>query len=316
MTSTWLRLSLRLARFELLAFGAVILGLIIAALLGAAWIDSLRPSADCFSGFNPSQAAGCGSALNAWQAAQNLTTSLVSSLLIFVSFAAGLFLGVPIVARELERGTSRLAWSLTPSRTRWYLARMVPVLAVLAMVTFGAGIALDRVTAATAPGVDPANAFVNFGSRGLLIASRAVFIFAVGVAVGTIVGRALPAIILGAIIAAVGLSGGEAIHQRILRAEAVPVSADQESFGMAASGDLFIDQRFRLPDGSLVDCTYFNCGAMPLDQNGNPIYPIVNLVVPGTRYRMVETREALVLAGGSLAGLVLAGFVVARRRPG
>ena len=49
-------------------------------------------------------------------------------LLIFLSFAAGLFLGVPVVARELERGTARLAWSLAPSRMRWYLARLLPLL--------------------------------------------------------------------------------------------------------------------------------------------------------------------------------------------
>ena len=88
-----------------------------------------------------------------------------------------------------------------------------------------------------------------------------------------------------------------------------------EGFGRAGSGDLFIDQRFQLPDGSLVDHSYFN-GSGPFDQFGNPRYPIVNLVIPGERYRFVEAREALVLAGGSLAGLVLAGMVVSRRRPG
>ena len=59
---------------------------------------------------------------------------------------------------------------------------------------------------------------------------------------------------------------------------------------------------------------YFG-GAEPFDAEGNPRYPIVDLVVPGDRYRLVEAREALVLAGGSLASLILAGAVVARRRP-
>ena len=43
---------------------------------------------------------------------------------------------------------------------------------------------------------------------------------------------------------------------------------------------------------------------------------MVAIVIPGERYRFVETREGLALAGGSLAALVLAGFVVSRRRPG
>ena len=42
----------------------------------------------------------------------------------------------------------------------------------------------------------------------------------------------------------------------------------------------------------------------------------VNLVIPGERYRFVEAREAAVLIGGSLVALLLAGLVVARRRPG
>jgi ABC-type transport system involved in multi-copper enzyme maturation permease subunit len=234
-------------------------------------------------------------------------------LLVFLSFAAGLFLGVPIVARELERGTARLAWSLAPSRMRWFLARLLPVLALLAVVTFLAGIAAERFVASTTAETDLANSFTNFGFRGLLIASRAVFIFAVGVAVGSIVARALPAVILAAVIATIGLAGGERVHNMILASEAVVVPADQNN--NPRQGDLFIDQKFVLPDGSLVDYGYF-AGTDPYDQNGNPKYPIVNLVVPGDRYRFVETREALALAGGSLVALVLAGFVVSRRRPG
>jgi hypothetical protein len=43
---------------------------------------------------------------------------------------------------------------------------------------------------------------------------------------------------------------------------------------------------------------------------------MVNLVVPGTRYQEVAARESLALLGGALVGLLAAGFVVARRRPG
>ena len=42
----------------------------------------------------------------------------------------GIILGVPIVARELEMRTTALAWSLTPSRSRWLLARFLPMLLV------------------------------------------------------------------------------------------------------------------------------------------------------------------------------------------
>ena len=101
----------------------------------------------------------------------------------------------------------------------------------------------------------------------------------------------------------------------ILANEAIVVPADANGFGGGPSGDLYIDQKFVLPDGSLVDYGYFG-GADPYDEFGNPKYPIVSIVVPGERYRFVETREALALAGGTLVALLLAGFVVTRRRPG
>ena len=313
MNLTWARLTFRLQRFESLAFGGLVLLFAAISVVAAIWIDSLRPPAECFAqSFDGTYPPGCELALNAWYSAQQGIAGLAAALLIFLSFAAGLFLGVPIVARELERGTTRLAWSLAPSRMRWFLARMVPVLVLVGILTFIAGVASDRYLAAATTETDLSNSFTSFGFRGVLIASRAVFIFAVAVAVGAIVGRALPAVIFAAIIATVGLAGGEAVHQRILQGEAVAFEGEQ-----FMQGNLYVDQRFRLPDGTLVGWDYFgNEGNGPYDDNGNPKYPIVTLMVPGERYRFVETREALVLAGGSLVALLIAGFVVSRRRAG
>ena len=122
MSLTWARLTLRLSRFELLAFGGVIVAFGAATLLTAVWIDSLRPPAECLAA-TETIVPGCQAKLDAWYSAQYGVTGLSYGLLIFLSFAAAVFLGVPIVAREVERWTSRLAWSLAPSRTRRFLAR-------------------------------------------------------------------------------------------------------------------------------------------------------------------------------------------------
>jgi hypothetical protein len=317
MNLTAVRLTLRLTRFELLAFGGFIVAFIVLTVLVAARIDSLKPPPECLSALQDvaPPPAGCEALGRAWYDAQYGPSGLSVGLLLFLSFAAGLFLGVPIVARELERGTSRLAWSLAPSRMRWFLARMLPILVVVALLTFLAGVAVDRYFGAVSPNDDLPNSFTSFGFRGLLVASRAVFIFAVGVAVGAIIARALPAVILTAVIATIGLAGSERVHQMILASEAVAIPMDQNDNGPGRTGDLFIDQRFVLPDGSLVGWQSFN-GEDPYDQFGNPKYPQVAIVVPGERYRSVETREALALAGGSLVALILAGFAVSRRRPG
>ena len=184
------------------------------------------------------------------------------------------------------------------------------------MLTFAAGAAVDRFFAASVQGEDPAASFSLFGARGGLLAARAAFIFGIAVAVGAVVGRALPALILTALIATIAIAGGEGVHQNlILRNEAIPVPMSFDDSMSNRRGDLFFDTRFQLPDGSLVGYEYFH-DQDPYDENGNPLYPMFSMVVPGSQYRFVEAREALVLAGGTLVALVLAGYVVSRRRPG
>lgn len=311
----WVRLTIRLHRFELFAFGAAILALVIGAFAASAYVDSLRPPAECLA-FNVEPPFTCDAARLKFEDAKGIANFVLGPLLI-ITFTIGLFLGVPVIARELERGTVRLAWWLAPSRWRWYLARLLPVLVVLAVLTFAAGIAADRVFAATWPGFDPANSFDQYGARGGLLASRAIFIFAVAVVVGSFIGRALPAVIIASVIAFIGLTGGMQVHHRILASEAIQVPIDPFDGGGTKPGDMPIDQKFKLPDGTLVGYEYFNgTGTDPYDENGQPKYPQVALIIPGERYRSVEAREALALAGGSLVALLIAGVVVVRRRPG
>jgi hypothetical protein len=155
-----------------------------------------------------------------------------------------------------------------------------------------------------------ANSFTGFGLRGGLVASRAAFIFAVALAVGAVIGRSLPAVIIAGLIVTIAVIGGERVNQSILASEAVPLPSEQTT-----SADLYVEQRFQLPDGSLVGWQYFGDSG-GYDANGEPLYPLVALVVPGTQYRMAEAREALALAAGTIVAMVLAGMVVARRRPG
>jgi hypothetical protein len=50
-------------------------------------------------------------------------------------------------------------------------------------------------------------------------------------------------------------------------------------------------------------------------ENG-PIYPNVSMIIPGERYREIETREALAQLGIAALMLVAGAVVVLRRRPG
>jgi hypothetical protein len=315
MTLVDLRLAYRMHRFEIVGFGVLIAMFVIAAVMSAAQLDATGYGWQCRQDVGPNPIA-CEAMGRAFYALQQTQVPMVAAILLALPFLLGALVGAPLVARELERGTSRLAWSLAPSRFRWYLVRLLPVLVVVFGFAFVAGVALDRLTGATEPGSDMANSFAGFGTRGVVVAARVTFVLAIGVAVGAVMGRMLPALILTAAIATVGLAGGSLVHGKILASEAVFVDGE---WGNGNSGDLFIDQRIRAPGGDMLTWDQLYAIAPPPEDGSDwpPAgYTFVSLVVPGERYRFVEAREVAALAGGSLVALAIGALAVRRRRPG
>lgn len=309
-----LRLAFRLHRFEVVGFG-VLIGLLAAAtFLIAGGLDAIRSGAGCdpVRG-NPAECA------QLMRTADTLTTIAyaLQSILVMLPFVLGTLVGAPLVARELERGTSRLAWSLAPSRFRWYLARLVPALLVVAVLSFVAGAAQDRLAVAFRPGIDLAADFTMYGLRGSLLAARATFVFAIGVAVGAVLGRMLPALIVTAVVGYVGLAGGIYAHTKILATEAVAV--DDAGDGAGVPGAMWIDGRIRIPDGRVVTWDELS-NLVPYPDDGSEWppagYTSVAIVIPGDRYRFVEAREVGALAGGSLVAFGIGALAIRRRRPG
>ncbi len=303
-------LSLRFARFELAFVGILIVLLAVAAFLFARELEALAPPAVCFEPYEVAPPVGCDEASQAFYGLQNRVEGPLITLLLGVPMLAGVLIGVTLVAREVERGTARLAWSLSPSRIRWFIARLVPTLALFVGIAFIAGVAADQLASAVRPGVDMANSFDSFGNRGVVLAGRAVFILAIAVAIGAVMGRVLPAVLVTAVIAVVALSGGSTVHQSILRGEAIAM----EDFDWR-TGDMYVDQRFKLPDGSLVGWEYFEGGEVPHDSDGVSIYPEVIIGVPGERYGFAQLREMGALMGASAAFLLLGLIITDRRRP-
>lgn len=309
-----LRLAWRLHRFELVGFGVLVAFLAAAAVGVAGLLDATGYGASCDPlGGNPPACEAMGREFYDLQAS---LVSPVQSLLMGVPFLVGAALGAPLVARELERGTVRLAWSLAPSRVRWFVVRLLPVLGAVFVLALVAGLALDRILASTEPGMDVTMSFAAYGSRGIVLAARVTFVFAVGVAVGALTGRVLPALILTAVVAWIGLSGGMSVHGQILASEAVQVD---DATGSGVLGAMYFDQRIRMPDGRVV--TWDELSAIvPPEEDGSEWppagYSYVSLVVPGDRYPSVQAREVAALAGGSLVAFAIAGATVRRRRPG
>lgn len=225
-------------------------------------------------------------------------------------FLAGAVLGAPVVARELDRGTARLAWSLAPSRLRWFLQRLGPVLAVVAGSGLAIGIVADWLVGTFAPGAELSQSFVGFHQRGLLVVTSALVVASAGVAVGAIFGRPLPALILALVVGGLSLLAVTELHKEVMRGETVVTSGE-----VYDEDDLYLDGRFQLPDGSLATWDELVAVDPTVMENG-PAYPYVSLVIPGNRYRAIEIREAAAHVGLIAIFLAAAAVVVERRRPG
>jgi hypothetical protein len=135
---------------------------------------------------------GCAS-LSEQFSGQFLGLGTASLLLLFLPVLAGLFWGAPLVAREVEHGTHRLVWTQGVTRLRWATVKLALV---------GGGVVLVAATYALLVGwwIAPLNdatgyrfTWLFFDQQGPVLVGYAVFAFALGVLVGTLTGKVLPA---------------------------------------------------------------------------------------------------------------------------
>ncbi|HTX69567.1 MAG TPA: hypothetical protein VMH50_10535 [Thermoleophilia bacterium] len=121
------------------------------------------------------------------------TYEIVARLLLVVPALIGIFWGAPLLARELETGTFRLAWTQSVTRRRWLAVKLalvggasVVVTGVLSWAVTWWSTPVDHVT------LDRFSALV-FSERGIVPVGYAAFAFAVGAALGLLLRRTLPA---------------------------------------------------------------------------------------------------------------------------
>ena len=106
----------------------------------------------------------------------------------------GMFLGAPLVAREIETGTGQFAWTQSVTRRRWLAAKAGWLL--LAALVWGGAVG-ELVTWWSGPrNTAAANAFDpgTFDVQGIMPAAYSLFAMALGIAAGTLIRRVLPAL--------------------------------------------------------------------------------------------------------------------------
>jgi len=135
----------------------------------------------------------CSTATDAFLKYDHLLQAGLNSVVLVVPGLVGIFWGAPLVARELETGTFRLAWTQSVTRERWQAVKLVAlglvsmaVAGLLSLMVTWWSSPFDRVTM---------NRFTPamFGQRGLAPIGYAALAFVVGVAAGVLIRRTVPA---------------------------------------------------------------------------------------------------------------------------
>jgi hypothetical protein len=301
-------LTFRIHRFETtLVVGATLLSVLVSAIV-TSWIRTAGYDR-CLTEDVVSSTALCQVSIAGWLfRIVNLSRNLVP----IFPIVAGLLVGGPIVARELESGTARLAWSLGPSRLRWFMQRALPTILLAAIVGLVIGLTADALLRASEPSLDIDRSFVGFRQRGLLIGIETLVVASIALAIGSILGRIVPTFILSLILASGVWLVVDKVETQLLTNEAQTTT----SFNWNGT-DYFLTSRIQLPDGRIV--TYEELFALHpelMDQGySSEQYPDVAFYIPGSRYHDIELRDAFALTGVAVLFLALAGGTVVRRRP-
>ena len=127
---------------------------------------------------------------------------LSTGIILLAPAVIGLFWGAPLIARELETGTSALAWNQSVTRTRWLavklaiggLTAMALTEALCLMQTWWAAPISQAVADGAGSGVAQSRfSQLNFATHGITPLGYAAFAVALGVTAGALIRRTLPA---------------------------------------------------------------------------------------------------------------------------
>jgi ABC-type transport system involved in multi-copper enzyme maturation permease subunit len=137
-----------------------------------------------------SKVGDCNSVENAFLNHYDFYEHLVQASIIFPALL-GAFWGAPLVAREYENGTFRLSWTQSETRVRWLAAKLAVAGAGTA-VTMGLFTLMATWWSSSWDKVN-GDPFSTFDVRNITPVGYALFAFALGVALGVLLRRTLPA---------------------------------------------------------------------------------------------------------------------------
>jgi hypothetical protein len=165
-----------------------------AAVLAFEWIQTSSASTE--SGLRSCHGdpygSACGEALNSFMERFLGTSVTVRYFLIALPALLAVFIAAPLLTREIEHGTHQLVWTQSITRMRWFTIKV----GLLAVFTVIAATAVTVVAAWWHQPLDQMYAsgqWMFFEVTGPVPIAYAVFALALGIAVGTVILRTVPA---------------------------------------------------------------------------------------------------------------------------
>jgi len=188
------------------------------AVIGALLVLTGLSIADAYHTNVTGCGSNCADAIDAFlRDARTGTDKIVYNLATFAMFllpaVIGMFWGAPLIARELETGTHRLAWNQTVTRTRWLATKLAIIgaatAATVALLSWAITSWAHHIDNATGDRIRPLINMHGLGgiydARGVVPIGYALFALILGVTAGMLIRRTVPAMAatLGVYIAAV-----------------------------------------------------------------------------------------------------------------
>jgi hypothetical protein len=291
-------------------------------------------------------AAGCGSARPAGDCPRLLDAmgaatgglSAANAALLVLPVLLGVFVGAPLLARELESGTFRFAWTQGVGRRRWLLGKLAVLggAAVLLSAALG-GLAMWYAQPMQAAGLSSRWQSGPFNDSAVTLSAWTLCALAAGTLIGLLVGRTvgamgLVAAVLGAVVA-VNLLW---LHSALLGvgARSTPSApsgtglgtlntAADRAAGPPLAGAWLLRGWYIGPDGRRLsgsevsslwdDITQAGAGKHPGSWLAEHRYVYWVSYQPADRYWQLQLAQAAIVLGVG-AVLVLATVRLARRR--
>ncbi|TDO68287.1 ABC-2 family transporter [Kribbella sp. VKM Ac-2571] len=208
-------------------------------------------------------------------------------LLYAVPPVIGAFWGAPMIARELETGTHRLAWSQSVSRARWLATKVgvtgLSAVAITGLLSLAVTWWADPIDDAINAGQD-SNTYMPrmfpgvFGARGLVPIGYAAFAFALGVAIGLVVRRTLVAlaITLAAVIL-VQILAPTFVRQHLLAPTESYLTVSQDNIrGFGMTGPNGTVKEIEVASGAPAAWKFYD---RTVDKAGKPVSSLPDWVV-------------------------------------